>query len=165
MEEDYAGRETQRTELTQSRQGLLEQMASFKENYKEELQLFFEELEIEEQLSKIQSEKSKAETKLGTNEKLRKELSQRFKDGDELSSKLQKQLETNEDAMLSALSKDSGELAALEGQLQKRMQEADCEVLSKIVMDEAQKRGFDYGKALFIVQKKLVEKELEKVLV
>ena len=165
MEEDYVGREMQREELTKQMQSLLEQMANFKDNYKEELELFFEELEVEERLGNVQEEKKKIESKLTAGDKQRLELMQKIRENAELVSKLQKQMETNEEGVKSALSKDESVLFALEQRLQKKLDEIGNESLSKIVLEEVQKKNFCYGKAVFMIQKKLVETELGKLMV
>eukprot|EP01022_Parablepharisma_sp_SALTPOND_P004400 TRINITY_DN120220_c1_g1_i1.p1 TRINITY_DN120220_c1_g1~~TRINITY_DN120220_c1_g1_i1.p1 ORF type:complete len:1293 (+),score=291.69 TRINITY_DN120220_c1_g1_i1:80-3880(+) len=164
QEEDYIGREMQRTELTRNRKTLLEQMSSFRENYKEELQLFFEELEIEEQLEEVIREKRKVESKLTRNEKARLELAAKFQEHFEATGKLQAQLKTNEGTMLEAIIKDELEISQLEDKIKEKLKEAGSEGIGKILLDEMQKKGFLYSKTLFLIQKKLVDQELDKLL-
>lgn len=165
LEEDRVGREVQRIDLIEIRKTLVEQMEEYHENYKEELQLFFEELTVEEQLNKTQMEKAKMEEKLKANEDLCAEVNKKIKENIDLNLKLQKDIPKNQEAIQEIINKEEIGLSGMENQMQKYTEGTECETLSNLILGICLKKGFQYEKALFIIQKSLIEKELNQILV
>jgi len=165
LEEDYNGHEIQKQEMIKMRKNLLEQMASFKDNYKEELQLFFEGLEVDEMLENVKKEKRKIEGKMQKNEKFKIDASKKLEEINETLEKMRQLIEQNQENLIGALKMNTQDLNEYEEKMKKILEDdIGCEPLWKILMDEIQKKGFSYGKALFLVQKKLVDQEIDKLL-
>jgi hypothetical protein len=165
MEEDRAGRERQKAELKAAKAAMQEQLDRFSATHKEELQAFFKEVELEEQVGVMQQEKHKLQTRTQENERARIRIIQQLKVDQDLVAKLQAQLAANEEAVALALHKDEEALLQLEDDIDAKMAAVQCEPLASLAIAEATKRGVDCDKVLFLVQKGLMDAELDRLMV
>ena len=165
LEEDSAARQSQHADLRDTHNALEAKMAEFKETFKEELQLFFDELKLEEDLTQVRMVKADIEGKLRASERLRLTTVHKLEVNDQLAAKLQTELATNEVTTKEAAVQGLEELQTLERTLDKKIAEVDSEPLDKLVLEEAFKQGFHYDKELFILQQGIVDNELQKLLV
>jgi hypothetical protein len=164
QEEDMKGREMQRAEMAKEKKLLLKQMNKFKEDYKEELQLFFEQLEVEEQLNNLLKKKNEIETKSVLNEKERAKLNNKIKETRIELKKFQDQLNDTDRAIIEEIKVNEKTIKSLEETIAKRLVNIDCKPLTEIIMDEISKKSALYDKAIFAIQRKLVDKEIEKMI-
>ena len=164
QEEDARAREMQRAEMAKEKKLLLKQMNKFKEDYKEELQLFFEQLEVEEQLNDLIKEKIDIEDKVALNEKERAKLNKKVKESGIELKKFKDQLNDTDKAVIEEIRMNEKTIKNLEEAITKRLENIDCKPLIEIMMEEISKKSALYDKAIFNIQQKLVDKEIEKMI-
>eukprot|EP01022_Parablepharisma_sp_SALTPOND_P018924 TRINITY_DN315_c0_g1_i1.p1 TRINITY_DN315_c0_g1~~TRINITY_DN315_c0_g1_i1.p1 ORF type:complete len:1270 (+),score=220.97 TRINITY_DN315_c0_g1_i1:2620-6429(+) len=156
---DFEGRQRQRSELIEMKKELEAKMAEFKKRYKEELQLFFEELDVEGQLKRAKNEKRRMEEKVKGNEKSRLGLMQLLKENEGLLKKLKQQNSLNEKSIKTALAHNLEKIKRHEKSIETACR-LDSTAISRLILEEAKKTGANIEKAVFALQNSLIESEI-----
>ncbi len=162
LQEDFSGRIRQKAELAERRKQLQATMEDYRAKHRDEMKLFFEELEIDDQLAKTQQDKKRLEEKLKVNEGSRLQFMQSIKEKEDTIAKLGGQAETNDRALRAALARGEEELVQVEAELDIQNGPGS---FSKAMLDAAREVGIDCERSMFIVQKRLVEAQVAKMLV
>lgn len=162
LEEDIIGHNIQKEELIERRKALQQEMEGYKKKYPEELKLFYEELRIEEQIENVQEEKAKIMEKEKINESKRLSIVKKLRENEELNESLQKQIDASDENLKSFIAGEEEDIAKLESTL---AQNIENNSLDKAILQEALKRGFNHEKRTFAFQLKLIDKEINQVLV